>query len=557
MPTLVVSALSTFDNKGLKKAKKEVSAFDKQIKSFAKVFATAFSVTALSKYSKAAVKAFMADEKAAKSLEQQLKNTGYQFSAPGVELYIANLQKSTGVLDDDLRPAFQRLLTVTGSITKSQDALSTALNVSAATGRSLGEVTTALSRGFAGNTTGLSRLGAGLSKTLLKTGDMNKIMEELNTKFAGQAAARLDTYAGKMDLLKVASANASETIGKSLLDALAALGDDNSIEGLSKNMEDFGTATAEVITGLGIVAERLKKLTNIPGIGNIFDVKNIPVLGGYIGGLQQLGRNAMPQQDRGGQERTAGRVNAQQVRIEDKLSKAKALELSTLLKKNAIENKNVEELKKKFDLERIGINAALNSATDEETKLRLKSQLAILDNNDALAKKLIAELEAAEALKKLADQAKLAGMSLEDFAIKQVKTLNAKIDDYVTNMVLDLVRDLNARISALLAKFNFTNPTSGGGPSDSGSDTGGNIIYSSAVQKFAIDSTAKLNDKIQDYLSNFPGFGVQKSSNQQSMDIRVTVDTTGSGDKLSQAIAESIQVATRSGYSTVPAGFLV
>jgi hypothetical protein len=552
VPTLVVSALSTFDNKGLKKAKKEVSAFDKQIKSFAKVFATAFSVTALSKYSKAAVKAFMADEKAAKSLEQQLKNTGYQFSAPGVELYIANLQKSTGVLDDDLRPAFQRLLTVTGSITKSQEALSTALNVSAATGRSLGEVTTALSRGFAGNTTGLSRLGAGLSKTLLKTGDMNKIMEELNTKFAGQAAARLDTYAGKMDLLKVASANASETIGKSLLDALAALGDDNSIEGLSKNMEDFGTATAEVITGLGIVAEKLKKLTTIPGIGNIFDVKNIPVLGGYIGGLQQLGRNAMPQQDRGGQERTAGRVNAQQVRIEDKLSKAKALELSTLLKKNAIENKNVEELKKKFDLERIGINAALNSATDEETKLRLRSQLAILDNNEALAKKLIAELEAAEALKKLADQARLAGMSLEDFAIKQVKTLNAKIDDYVTNMVLDLVRDLNARISALLAKFNFN--TSSGGGGGGGGGGGDDIVYSPAVQKLAIESTAKLNDKIQDYLSNFPGFGVQKSSNQQSMDIRVTVDTAGSGDKLSQAIAESIQIATRNGYSTVPAG---
>jgi hypothetical protein len=317
-------------------------------------------------------------------------------------------------------------------------------------------------------------------------------------------------------------------------------------------MEDFGTATAEVITGLGIVAEKLKKLTTIPGIGNIFDVKNIPVLGGYIGGLQQLGRNAMPQQDRGGQERTAGRVNAQQVRIEDKLSKAKALELSTLLKKNAIENKNVEELKKKFDLERIGINAALNSATDEETKLRLRSQLAILDNNEALAKKLIAELEAAEALKKLADQARLAGMSLEDFAIKQVKTLNAKIDDYVTNMVLDLVRDLNARISALLAKFNFN--TSSGGGGGGGGGGGDDIVYSPAVQKLAIESTAKLNDKIQDYLSNFPGFGVQKSSNQQSMDIRVTVDTAGSGDKLSQAIAESIQIATRNGYSTVPAG---
>jgi len=551
VPTLVVSALSTFDNKGLKKAKKEVSAFDKQIKSFAKVFATAFSVTALTKYSKAAVKAFMADEKAAKSLEQQLKNTGYQFSAPGVELYIANLQKSTGVLDDELRPAFQRLLTVTGSITKSQDALSTALNVSAATGRSLGEVTTALSRGFAGNTTGLSRLGAGLSKTLLKTGDMNKIMEELNTKFAGQAAARLDTYAGKMDLLKVASANASETIGKSLLDALAALGDDNSIEGLSKNMEDFGTATAEVITGLGIVAERLKKLTTIPGIGNIFDVKNIPVLGGYIGGLQQLGRNAMPQQDRGGQERTAGRVNAQQVRIEDKLSKAKALELSTLLKKNAIENKNVEELRKKFDLERIGLTAALNSATDEETKLRLKAQLAILDNNDALAKKLLAELESAEALKKLAEQARLAGMSLEDFALFKVKTLNTKIDDYLQKTALEMVRALNGQIAAFIASMNGVTKT----PSTS---------TSTSTPTFTPLPAAYFQDLATQLVgtSAYAGMNVSqiateraRESGNRSVDVNVRIDTP-SGDKFAQLVAESIQVAGRSGYSTSAAGQL-
>ena len=525
MPTLVVSALSTFDNKGLKKAKKEVSAFDKQIKSFAKVFATAFSVTALSKYSKAAVKAFMADEKAAKSLEQQLKNTGYQFSAPGVELYIANLQKSTGVLDDELRPAFQRLLTVTGSITKSQDALSTALNVSAATGRSLGEVTTALSRGFAGNTTGLSRLGAGLSKTLLKTGDMNKIMEELNTKFAGQAAARLDTYAGKMDLLKVASANASETIGKSLLDALAALGDDNSIEGLSKNMEDFATATAEVITGLGIVAERLKKLTTIPGIGNIFDVKNIPVLGGYIGGLQQIGRNAMPQQDRGGQERTAGRINAQQKRLETQVIKnavtLRKAENEQLKKKTA-----VDQLRDKFDLERIGLNAALNAAVDEETKLRIRAQLAILDNNEALAKKILAELAAADAATKLA--------ASYDTALSSIKSLISKINDFV-------LKQGGTPPTAAAPTYSFALSTA----------QATNEKIAAFENKVAIESTRELNSRISEFLSQN---NAQRSSSQASMDIKVTVDA--GGDRLSQAIAESIQVATRSGYSTVPAGFI-
>jgi len=524
VPTLVVSALSTFDNKGLKKAKKEVSAFDKQIKSFAKVFATAFSVTALSKYSKAAVKAFMADEKAAKSLEQQLKNTGYQFSAPGVELYIANLQKSTGVLDDELRPAFQRLLTVTGSITKSQDALSTALNVSAATGRSLGEVTTALSRGFAGNTTGLSRLGAGLSKTLLKTGDMNKIMEELNTKFAGQAAARLDTYAGKMDLLRVASANASETIGKSLLDALAALGDDNSIEGLSKNMEDFGTATAEVITGLGIVAERLKKLTTIPGVGNIFDVKNIPVLGGYIGGLQQLGKNAMPQQDRGGQERTAGRINAQQRKLESQVIKnavtLRKAENDQLKKKTA-----VDQLRDKFDLERIGLTAALNAATDEETKLRIRAQLAILDNNEALAKKINAEMEAARKAKELADAFDAAAKQTAASILANLSRLTALMD---------------AMIPGILAR----------------AQAQGITVPGKKIQEVFPPLTPEFYSGQRDIVNPLAGtYSGETGRDPMPVEIRVTVDA--GGDRLSQAIAESIQVATRSGYSTVPAGFLV
>jgi hypothetical protein len=397
VPTLVVSALSTFDNKGLKKAKKEVSAFDKQIKSFAKVFATAFSVTALSKYSKAAVKAFMADEKAAKSLEQQLKNTGYQFSAPGVELYIANLQKSTGVLDDELRPAFQRLLTVTGSITKSQDALNTALNVSAATGKSLSEVSAALTRGFSGNTAGLSRLGAGISKATLKTGDMDKIMGELNKKFAGQSAARLTTYAGKMDLLKVASENVKEEIGKGILGALDALGKDTNIEDTTKKMEALAKQTGDSITGLGVF---LKTLGDIPGIGLIGKVFYET---SALGLLARLGKENRPARDLpANEQRSAGRIDAQQFRVETRqakeLARLKALEIAALKAKT-----EVDKLKDKFDLERIGLTAALNAATDEETKLRLKSQLAILDNNEALAKKFLAEMNAAEAAKKMAE----------------------------------------------------------------------------------------------------------------------------------------------------------
>ncbi len=515
MPTLVVSALSTFDNKGLKKAKKEVSAFDKQIKTFAKTFAAAFSVTALTRYGKAAVKAFAEDEKAAKSLEQQLKNTGYQFSSPSIELYIANLQRTTGVLDDQLRPAFQQLLTITGSITTSQDALNTALNISAGTGKSLTAVTTALSRAYAGNTTGLSRLGAGLDKTLLKTGDMDAIMAELNKKFSGQSAARLQTYAGKMDLLAAASANAQEIIGKGILDSLTLLSDDNTIEDLTKGMENFATATSEVIVGLGQIGSKLKELTNVPGVGNIFDVRNIPVIGAYIGGLREIGRGAMPQVDRGGQERTATRIAAQQRVLE-----ARAIKSATTLRKaenDQLKKKTeVDKLAEQFNVTLIGLQKALGETVDEETKARLRGLIAIEKNDEALAKKALAELAAAQAAAKLA--------ATYDQALESVKLMNAKIAAFLMSMSTK-----GFDIPGLDSLTGAGTIGGGGGGGGITGTLGGSVFDPSFARRGEERSVAELN---------------------------IRVDTAQTGDRFAALIAESLQIAQKSGVSYGIAGGL-
>jgi hypothetical protein len=404
MANLIVSAVSTFDNKGLKKGQKEISAFDKSVKSLGKTFAGVFGAAALLNYGKNAIKAFAADEKAAKSLEQQLKNTGYAFSAPSVEKYIAGLQDLYGVLDDELRPAFQQLLTATGSITKSQDALNTALNVSAATGKSLTEVSAALTRGFSGNTAGLSRLGAGISKATLKTGNMDKILGELNNKFAGQAAARLDTYAGKMDQLKVASANAAETIGKSLLDALSNLSKDNTISSLSTQINDVANSVSYLITGIGELSNELQKLTKLniptPGGGSLLDfiLRNAPVVSAYYNAGKSKQALTKPAKE----TPAMGRIAAQQRKLENAAIK-NSVALRTAENAQLKAKTELDKLKDKFDVERIGLLAALNAATDEETKLRIRAQLAILDNNEALARKYNAELEGANAAKVLAD----------------------------------------------------------------------------------------------------------------------------------------------------------
>ena len=415
MPTIVASVLSTFDNKGLKKGKKEVSAFEKQIKSFGKVFAGVFSATALLNYSKNAVKAFMADEKAAKALELQLKNTGFAFSAPAVEYYIGNLQKATGVLDDELRPAFQQLLTVTGSVTQSQDALATALNISAATGKSVQEVSAALTRAYSGNTTGLSRLGAGISKATLKTGNMEKIMAELNQKFAGQSAARLDTYAGKMDVLKVSAENASEIIGKGLLDSLQVLAKDNSIENAGSAMEDFATDIANATYGMALLIAKTKEFLNLPGTSKNLGgpLSFIPIVGPLLESAAKYGatESAKPKSNF---SYSLGTSATKDIERANKLLKEKnKLEADAIAKLKA--KSEVDKLKDKFDLERIGLTLALNQATDEETKLRLKAQLAILDNNEALAKKLNAELGAKASIDALASAAGMAASALTSF----------------------------------------------------------------------------------------------------------------------------------------------
>ena len=119
-------------------------------------------------------------------------------------------------------------------------------------------------------------------------------------------------------------------------------------------------------------------------------------------------------------------------------------------------------------------------------------------------------------------------------------------------MAISMIKELNARIQAMIAKINFSMPTITA-PTGSGSYK----PYSEYTVPEAIEKVKETNQRIQDMINeiNRGGAGVQRSSSQSPMDIRVTVDA--GGDRLSQAIAESIQVATRSGYSTVPAGFLV
>jgi len=526
MANVVVSAIATFNGKALKKGQKDISAFDKQAQKLGRTFSRVFAATALVAFSKKAINAFADDEKAAKSLAVQLENTGNAFRVNEVESYIAGLQSLYGVLDDQLRPAFQTLLNATGSVTLSQQALETALNVSAGTGKDLATVVAAIAKGASGTTTSIARLGTGLDKATIATGDMNKIMAALDAKFKGQALARLQTYAGKMDLLKVAAANATEIIGKGLIDAISAIGKDNSIQDAADSMNNFALAIADTTRGMGQLTAEIKKMAEsdvgkfLLGITALLTLGKKTLIAGTLGLIAyDIGKSQKSSASNMGGYSGIPLQKAENKAIKDAVTYRK-LENDLLKKKTA-----VDQLRDKFDVERIGLTAALNAAVDEETKLRLRAQLAILDNNEALSKKILAELAAAEAAKKFADNF--------DFALDAVKTMTSKINAFIASM--------GVTPPTAAPTYSFALSTA----------QATNEKIAAFENKVALESTRELNSRLNDFLSQN---NVQRSSLQAPMDIKVTVDA--GGDRLSQAIAESIQVATRSGYSTVPNGFI-
>jgi hypothetical protein len=91
----------------------------------------------------------------------------------------------------------------------------------------------------------------------------------------------------------------------------------------------------------------------------------------------------------------------------------------------------VDKLEEKFNVERIGLMKALGEATDAETKLRIQSKLAILDNNEALAKKYNAELNAKTAADLLAVAANNAAGALN--------TMPNKFDQIFKNVYEQLI----------------------------------------------------------------------------------------------------------------------
>jgi len=261
--TLKLSILADVDDlkKKLGDGNKEVETFGDKLGDFGKKAGAAFAVAAAAAAAYAGkllidgVKSAIEDEAAQAKLAGTLKRVAGASDdvVKSVEQYITKTSLATGVADDKLRPALDRLVRSTGDAGKAQDALNLAINISASTGKSLETVTAAIGKALDGNATSLGKVAGGFEASELKGKSFSDLLPILTERFGGAAQEQAETFAGKMARLSVAFDEAKETAGSFILDGITPIITafvDKGIPAIQQFADEIGPKLKPIIDGV-------------------------------------------------------------------------------------------------------------------------------------------------------------------------------------------------------------------------------------------------------------------------------------------------------------------
>ena len=262
---LVINIASQFlGKKSFADADKATKKLTGSVKNLGRTLGVTLSAAAVLAYGKASVKAASEDIKAQRLLATTLKNVGLAYAAVDAEGFISKMQSQTGVLDDQLRPAFAQLAGVTGSIAKTEKLLALAFDVSSGSTLDYASSVDLLAQAYVGNKKALKQLDLGYTQAELAAMSFDQIQQVMTDRFAGSGKAALDTYIGQMSLLAVATNNAKEIIGTSLLGAIDSVGGSDGIDNLGKDIENAAKSLANFIDSIVYLKEQI---ATIPGAG--------------------------------------------------------------------------------------------------------------------------------------------------------------------------------------------------------------------------------------------------------------------------------------------------
>jgi len=563
---------SKFDAKGFKQAQTATDKLNKSVKSLASTFGIAFGTTAVVAFAKASVKAFIQDDNAARSLGITLKNLGLETgnTSKYVNEMISNLEKQTGVLDDQLRPAMDRLLRATGSVSKATTLLGLALDISAGTGKDLTTVTQGLQKAYLGNNASLGRLGVGLSKAELTSSSFEEIQIRLSELFAGQASSAAESYAGQLNKLTIAGNNAKEVIGKGIIQALTE--SSGSFNNATGDIEKYAEAISDLIVDFG----RFFRLSNaVPSIFELLTdpvsaIKNFNKVADEIDAqiakqnALAMGRNPIQSGSYLTTQKKITTLTKEQSKAQAKILADKRLTLA-LDKANLALAKGTDV----FDMDKIQLNAALIGQAEALGKATTGSQILAIANDvqrlkvkqdinaleDAIAAKDTVAIEKATA-KLNADLNILSALQKQDAKLLDINRVLAGMKS------TDLINLANLQAALdLLAKFKFPTLTIPGVTTLGAARSNAGITFNPNQNK---DRNYDLNvlgvgGDMPDSL-NAPVAGVDfnpdqnRDRNYTNNVINVTAGVIGDENIIVDAVQNALNEIARRGYLTTYAG---
>ncbi|NBR56977.1 MAG: hypothetical protein EBU05_08080 [Chitinophagia bacterium] len=470
---LVINIASQFlGKKAFLDADKATKKLTGSVKTLGRTLGVTLSAAAVLAYGKASVKAASEDIKAQKLLANSLKNVGLAYATVDVEGFISKMQSQTGVLDDQLRPAFAKLAGVTGSVAKTEKLMALAFDVSSGSSLDYASAVDLLSQAYVGNTKGLKQLNLGVTQAEIKAMSFDEVMALLNERFAGSGKAAIDTYAGQMSLLAVASSNASEIIGTSLLGAIDSLTGSDGIANVGTDIENAAKSLSNFIDSVVYLKEQI---ASIPGAGIVKGA--IGLVGNVLGRFSPQRAAELLKEIKGPQpfsqpmtlaNQDTGRANLAAQKAAESAAIKRNKELAALAKsqaKSAAATLKAKQEQAKldkaiaagelalnkgvdiFDMEKIQLNAALIGQAEALGKATSGAQLLAIVNDvarlkvkqdmlaleDAIASKDTAAIE--RATKKLNEDLKILG-TLQNQSIK-LTDIKSLLDSIVPKDLID------------------------------------------------------------------------------------------------------------------------
>jgi len=400
---IVFPIVTSYNDKGTKKA-------DDAFTKLGKKFLAVFSVTKVVQFGKASVQAFSDSTKEAALLATQLNAVNLGFASPFIDQFLQKLELATGIAGDKLTNAFISLSQATGDATTAQKILTTAIDVSLGTGKDLQTVSSALQRAYKGETTALARLRIGYTTAELKGRDFEDVIGDLQKRFDGAAGEATDTFAGKMERLAAAVEQAKEAFGEGLVSGLedADISIEKFQEGIINLGEALGTLSAAVIE-FGKDAENtfraIQDSTAAKAVMALFEGlvrgAGFIITGELVPTMASVDAKRKAEERRVSEERNRANLRLRNFLLKEEKSAKTRLatekKVTAEKKKQAKETGIIEELNKRFELDRIQIAAALGGQINDVERLRLELMQAILDEDVKRAIILEGQLIKAEA----------------------------------------------------------------------------------------------------------------------------------------------------------------